>query len=72
MKPLKIATVQFETRDNDKMYNLSSFRHNIRGLICTSIYWWNCQVKHTPSLCQEKFQTEVYTPYSKHFYMFYN
>lgn len=38
------------------MYNLSSFRHNIRGLICTSIYWWNCQVKHTPSLCQENFK----------------
>ena len=23
MEPLKIATVQFETRDNDKVYNLS-------------------------------------------------
>ena len=26
MEPLKIATVQFETRDNDKGYNLSVIR----------------------------------------------
>ena len=26
MEPLKIATVQFETRDNDKVYNLYIIR----------------------------------------------
>ena len=30
MKPLKIATVQFETRDNDKVYNLSVIREMCR------------------------------------------
>ena len=30
MEPLKIATVQFETRDNDKMYNLSVIRDMCR------------------------------------------
>ena len=32
MEPLKIATVQFETRDNDKVYNLSIIR------VTTSMY----------------------------------
>ena len=27
MEPLKIATVQFETRDNDKVYNPVSYTH---------------------------------------------
>ena len=30
MEPLKIATVQFETRDNDKVYNLSIIREMCR------------------------------------------
>ena len=30
MEPLKIATVQFETRDNDKVYNLSVIREMCR------------------------------------------
>ena len=30
MEPLKIATVQFETRDNDKAYNLSVIREMCR------------------------------------------
>lgn len=30
MEPLRIATVQFETRDNDKMYNLSVIRDMCR------------------------------------------
>ena len=30
MEPLKIATVQFETRDNDKVYNLSIIRDMCR------------------------------------------
>ena len=30
MEPLKIATVQFETRDNDKLYNLSIIREMCR------------------------------------------
>lgn len=38
MEPLKIATVQFETRDNDKVYNLSIIREMIKYVTCMLLF----------------------------------
>ena len=50
MEPLKIATVQFETRDNDKVYNLSIIREMCRK---ASVEGADVVAFHECSVCGE-------------------